>query len=325
MSTTNPWRSFEEQLRILKGRGLEVEDDKAALNYLARIGYYRLSGYWYPMRVLDKDASRKAGRIVRLDQFVPGSRFESAVKLYVFDAKLRLLALDALERIELALRVDVAYLLGKDDPYAYKNPRYLHGGFVKKNIRNGTNEGKTNHEVWLERYKTQLHRSRRLPFVEHYMLKYRGKLPIWVAIEVWDFGMLSRLFSGMKWEDQEIIAQKYGAKNGKVFSGWLRGLNFIRNVSAHHSRLWNVNMLERAFIPKELGFLGKPNNERPFLYFCLMQQMLRIICPNSSWSKRFCDTLKEFPCSNNETFGLPDFGLVEGWENWDLWNMPSYK
>lgn len=118
MNSVKPWQSFPDQLQILKSRGLQVDDDEAALRHLARIGYYRLSGYWYPMRVTDKTASAREKRPVRLDRFVEGSRFEDVVRLYIFDAKLRLLALDALERIELAVRVDVAHLLGKYDPCA---------------------------------------------------------------------------------------------------------------------------------------------------------------------------------------------------------------
>lgn len=321
MNSVKPWQSFPDQLQILKSRGLQVEDDEAALRYLARIGYYRLSGYWYPMRTVDKVASAREKRPVRLDQFVEGSRFEDAVRLYVFDAKLRLLALDALERIELAVRVDVAHLLGKYDPCAQKNPKCLHGHFTKQLLRRGPNKGKTEYQVWLGKYKQQLFRSRREPFVEHHQRTYGGELPIWVAIEVWDFGMLSKLFAGMKLSDQDLIAQKYGVENGRTFASWLRGLNFIRNVSAHHSRLWNINVLERAPLPQSASYWRQLNNERPFLYFCFMQQMLRVLCPNSSWSQRFAGVLEEFPSKESLIISLADFGVVEGWEEWDIWKQ----
>lgn len=208
MSPTKPWQSFPQQLQILKSRGMQVEDDEAALRYLARIGYYRLSGYWYPMRQIDSKSSKREKRAVRFDQFVDGSRLEDAILLYIFDAKLRLLALDALERIELAVRVDIAHLLGSYDPFAYKNPNYLHGHFSKKMISKGIHTGKTEHQLWLEKYKQQLRRSQRAPFVEHHKRSYDGELPIWAAVEVWDFGMLSKLFSGVKLKDQNYIAKK---------------------------------------------------------------------------------------------------------------------
>lgn len=319
MRSVKPWRSFSEQLQTLKNRGLQVEDEEAALRYLARIGYYRLSGYWYPMRVIDKVASEREKRPVRLDQFIDGSRFEDVVKLYIFDAKLRLLALDALERIELAVRVDVAHLLGKYDSCAHQNPDYLHGNFTKKTLKRGPNSGKTEHQIWLEKYQQQLNRLRREPFVEHHKKYYKGELPIWAAIEVWDFGLLSKLFAGMQFNDQKIIADKYGAEGGKAFSSWLRSLNFIRNVSAHHSRLWNINVLELAPIPKK--WPNMPNN-KPFLYFCFMRQLLRTICPHSQWAERFKGLLlQEFPNIPSSATSLADFGLIEGWEKWEIWQQ----
>lgn len=317
MNSVKPWQSYSEQLQLLKSRGLQVEDEEAALRYLARIGYYRLSGYWYPMRVIDKIASEREKRPVRLDRFVEGSRFEDVVKLYIFDAKLRLLALDALERIELAVRVDVAHLLGKYDSCAHKNPNFLHGNFTKKTLKKGFNSGKTEHQIWLEKYQQQLHRSRREPFVEHHEKRYGGELPIWAAIEVWDFGLLSKLFAGMQFDDQKTISDKYGVESGKVFASWLRSLNFIRNVSAHHSRLWNINVLELAPIPKE--WPNMPNN-KPFLYFCFMQQLLRTICPRSLWGQRFkALLLEEFPNIPSSATSLADSGLIGGWEEWEIW------
>lgn len=137
-----PWMSFVDQLTQLEQRGMAVEDRAAALDYLERIGYYRLSGYWYPMRAIDMTATLAQGQAVRTNAFVDGTRFEDAVRLYVFDKKLRLLALDALERIELAVRVDVAHLLGQRDPKAHESPACLHGNFAKKVITKGPDTGK---------------------------------------------------------------------------------------------------------------------------------------------------------------------------------------
>lgn len=316
MTALKTWKSLEEQLARLKQRGLAVDNDEAARSYLQRIGYYRLSGYWYPLRVIDKAGSMSAGRVIRRDHFVPDSRFEDVVKLYVFDKKLRLLAMDALERIEMAVRVDVVHLLGKRDPCAHENPACLDGNFSKKRMRGGPGAGRTGHEVWLEKYQALVRRSQRLPFVEHHLKAYGGKLPIWVAIEVWDFGLLSRFFAGMRFDDQQTIAARHGAPSGKAFASWLRSLNFMRNVSAHHARMWNINVLEVAPLPG--GWPAMPN-AKPFFYFCLMQKLLRTICPNSTWGQRFRALLAEFPALPPEAVALRDSGLSENWEQWDLW------
>jgi abortive infection bacteriophage resistance protein len=251
---------------------------------------------------------------VRHDDFVEGSHFRDAVELYVFDKKLRLLALDALERIELAIRVDIAHLLGEKDIHAHENGTLFNGHFSKKK----NYEGKTQHDYWLEKYQQCLRRTRREPFVAHYLDKYQ-QLPIWVAIEIWDFGLMSKLFSGMKPEDQMAIARKYGAVNGKAFAGWLRSLNFLRNVSAHHSRLWNINILERSQLPKDEKYWQNLNNARPFFYFCILQKLMKVICPNSTWSIRFTELLGEFPDVESKSTSLKDFGLIDDWETWDLW------
>jgi len=88
-----PHLSFEHQLELLKSRGLEVTNDNTALEYLRRLGYYRLSGYWYPCRKLLSSAERqsKLERPQRSDEFMPDARFQDTVALYVFDKKLRLL------------------------------------------------------------------------------------------------------------------------------------------------------------------------------------------------------------------------------------------
>jgi abortive infection bacteriophage resistance protein len=158
MSTYNkPHLTFEKQLALLKSRGLEITDEKAALEYLRRLGYYRLSGYWRPFCEKSQIAQGKNLNNQLEDRFLPGAKFQDAVLLYVFDKKLRLLILDAIERIEVAVRVDIAYLLGEEDRYAHANPNLLHGNFTKKiNIRTG----KTKHQEWLNKLEQLTSRSK---------------------------------------------------------------------------------------------------------------------------------------------------------------------
>lgn len=318
-----PWTSFRDQLAQLEQRGMVVEDQTAAMDYLERIGYYRLSGYWYPMRSIDIAASLKQGKAVRSNLFVDGTRFEDVVHLYVFDKKLRLLALDALERIELAVRVDVAHLLGQQDPLAHENPACLHGNFAKRLITRGSDAGKTEHQAWLAKYQALLFRARKEPFVQHHKQQY-GVLPIWAAIEVWDFGLLSKLFAGMKYADQQAVAAIYGAADGQTFAQWLRSLNFIRNVAAHHSRLWNLNVVERSAVPSDWPTVL--DNSRPFFYFSLMQQLLNVICPNSTWGQRVTELLDEgFPKTPSGALTLNDLGAVTGWANAKPWKKQAHK
>ncbi|MGI9360096.1 MAG: Abi family protein [Parasphingorhabdus sp.] len=144
-------------------------------------------------------------------------------------------------------------------------------------------------------------------------------MPIWVAVEIFDFGALSRLFAGMKFNDQEAIAAKYGLTSGRELGQWLRSLNFIRNVAAHHSRLWNMNILELSPVPQFDAVWQSLNNARPFLYFCMMQRLMACIRRDSSWRLRFKELVGGFPEPENKAVTAQDFGIVAGWEDWQLW------
>ena len=137
-----PWSSYADQLDQLIERGMAVTDRARALDYLERIGYYRLSGYWFafrersePLCLLDEHG-RKPKKVreerIALDAFRVGTTFQNAVDLYVFDKQLRLLVMDALERIEVALRVDVSHTLGQLDRFAYLKPELFHDEFSIK-------------------------------------------------------------------------------------------------------------------------------------------------------------------------------------------------
>lgn len=281
--TPKKWHSFEEQLRLLEERGLEIQDKRRALAYLGKIGYYRLSAYWYPFKtvVLEK----------RINTFLENSSFEEALNLYIFDKRLRLLALDALERIEVALRVDIAYLLGERDIFAHMN---------RDNF-----DHKFQYSEWSSKYQRLMHRSRRNEFMIHHTRYYEGKLPIWVATEIWDFGTLSKLYAGMKLEDKDKIARKYRLSSGRSLENQCHAFNFIRNTAAHHSRLWNRSIIGRTSLKGiKDPFLQTLSTNQVFLYFCLMQRMLNIISPRSTWGKRFTNLLHEFPVSKNKAINL---------------------
>ncbi len=187
MPYSKPWMSYDDQLAQLKQRGLNVTDDDKALAYLKRIGYYRLSGYWFPFRERSGeccllDNTRKKGLVDRLalDTFKPGACFHDAVHLYVFDKRLRLLVLDALERVEVALRVDITHFLGEIDPVAYRNIDLFDDRFSKKVGR----YGKTRLEEWQNKHQKLVSRSSE-EFIKHYQKRYGSiPLPVWIASEV---------------------------------------------------------------------------------------------------------------------------------------------
>lgn len=329
MPYSKPWISYSEQLAKLKERGLIVTDDNKALSYLERIGYYRLSGYWFPFRERSGEYcpldSRSKGRRDRLalDQFKPGATFQQAVDLYVFDKRLRLLTMDALERIEIALRVDIAHFLGKIHPFAYEDASLF---FRKFTADVNSRTGLTQHADWLSRHTKLINRSKE-EFILHNREQYGLPLPIWIACEVWDFGTLSMLYSGMRPEDQDAISIKYGVRNGRHFASWLRGLNYLRNVCAHHSRLWNRNIIDRPKLTSrgEVAFIehfraNVHSQVRPFFLLCIVQYLMSTINSGSSWLTRLTDHLSTFPELEHLDLNLYGLGVIDGWEQWDWKN-----
>lgn len=325
-----PWKSHEDQLALLVSRGLEVTDHTKAVECLRRIGYYRLSGYWYPFRersglliLLDEHGRKPAKKQLKetriaLDDFRHGAAFENAVQLYVFDKKLRLLALDALERIEIALRVDISHTLGKLDPFAYLQPGLFHDNFGHKlNPKTGV----SGHHDWLGKQAQLISRSKE-EFVSHNKTKYGLPLAIWVACEVWDFGTMSRLYDGMREQEQDVISARYGIRNGRIFATWLRGLNYLRNVCAHHSRLWNRNIVDQPRLPSaaEVPWAAPFEEDsharaRCYLLLCIARHLLTVVHPKSTWPNRLRDHLLDFPDLRHLGLDLTGMGAPSDWES----------
>lgn len=324
MTYKKPWLSVDEQLALLTRRGLHIDNHAAATACLERIGYYRLSGYMYAFRQRSGDCcplpkrtnTQKIDRIV-VDDFKSGSSLKDCIELYVFDKKLRSVVLDALERIEIAIRVDIAHLLGKRDTFAYMSPNEFHESFGRR--RQG--QDRSEHERWLEKQRLLIDRSKE-DFILHNKNKTGLPLAIWIACEIWDFGTMSAIFKHMKQEDQDKISSRYGIANGRIFATWLETFNYIRNICAHHNRLWNRNIEKLPRLPptKDVSwvasFLDKNGNanSRCFLELMMLAHVLKRINPNSSWSGRVADHLKSFPNLHAVGLNLAGMGAPANWE-----------
>lgn len=160
MEFTKPALSVEEQLELLIQRGLHVPDKSRAFHYLRYIGYYRFSGYTHPLQ-------SKTGED---HEFKPGVEFEDALKLYIFDRKLRLHVLDAIERIEVAIRAQYSLIMSsKYGAHWYLAPSSFKDGF--------------DHSEFIRLIEDQIGNDsdrpgRRDVFIDHYFKKYtHPKLP----------------------------------------------------------------------------------------------------------------------------------------------------
>lgn len=322
MKYTKPYLDISQQIELLQQRGLIVTDADRAGEYLRRIGYYRLSAYWYSFRQssLTRDPDGRMKAVVG-DAFRPGTEFPTVLSLYVFDKKLRLLVLDALERIEVALRTDVALLLGAKDAWAHRNPDMLHGNFARR-VKPGARQ--TLHAEWLQKLDGIAARSRE-EFAQHFRGKYtESPLPIWMAVELLEFGALSHFIAGMTVADQQLLARRYGLPRWELLPSWVRTLTFVRNVCAHHGRLWNRALIDQPKPPMpgelpDLDHLVDDGFARVRLYaaMAIIRFMLKVINPTTSWATRVRAHVATFPDTPLVTFGSS--GFPDGWEGLPLW------
>ncbi len=295
-----------------------VTDDALAQAYLNRIGYYRLSGYWYPYRI----AKTLSDKIEVTDQFREDTKFSEVVELYVFDKRLRLLMMDVIERIEIALRVQITLQLGKQGAMAHRDPASLHPNFTTR-LDPVTQE--SGHAKWLRLHDEAFARSKE-EFAKHFKEKYSGEFPpIWIAAELWDFGHMSFLYAGMKKADQDQVARIFNVPSFKVLSSWLHYINVSRNICAHHSRFWNKPNAARPVWPTaaecpDLGHIENDTRAKTRIYglACMCAHLLKSINPSSRWKDRFKTEVQDFP--DSKILDLSAAGFPVDWDKANLWN-----
>jgi abortive infection bacteriophage resistance protein len=169
---SKPPLNIPEQLQQLRDRGLLVGSDDLALNALGLIGYYRLSAYWLFFEEPPAPGETRSHR------FKPDSSFEQVIELYDKDRRIRLLAIDAIERIEIAARSAwVQELSIKHGPHCYLDPQLFRSDF--------------NPDEQIKQLRGQLQQSNET-FVIHYQQTYSEPelLPIWAMTELISLGPL---------------------------------------------------------------------------------------------------------------------------------------
>ncbi len=213
--------------------------------------------------------------------------------------------------------MDISHTLGQLDRFAYLPPDLLHPDFSGKL---DAKTGVSGHHDWLGKHARLIARSKE-EFVRHNKGKCGCRWRSGFASEVWDFGTLSKLFAGMREEDQDAISARYGVHNGRIFATWLRSLNYLRNVCAHHSRLWNRNIVDQPRLPPvaEMAWVAPFEHNshataRCYLSLCMARHLLRVVNPNSSWPERMQAHLRTFPDLDRLGLNLAGMGAPDGWE-----------
>lgn len=295
MEYTKPPLTFEEQSRKLISRGLIADKDEL-IQRLKCVNYYRLSAYLYPYRKPD-------------DTYKDNTSLQIVWRHYTFDRQLRVLVMDAVERVEVAMRTQLVY------HFAHR-----HGAFGYTDSRNLPNLDDNRFTQWIKDLDEESMRSRET-FIDHFNNKYgdfHDRLPIWMIAEIMSFGKMLTMFNGVDNGLKRIIAREYGIED-RLLQSWLGALNVVRNICAHHGRLWNRVLGYKPLIPRKQKYPEwhlpvEVENKRIFAILTILRYLLRYVAPTSQWSSRLHQLFKEYPEVSIKYMGFPD-----GWEQSSIW------
>lgn len=257
------FKTLDEQIDILKARGLLIDDVEYAKEILFRENYFFVSGYRHLFMRKYND-----------DQFLKGTRFDELYAAFVFDRKLRNIMFKYILVIENNIKSIISYQMSKK--YGYKEKDYL-------DPKNFTQDSLKSRQVYdiLNKTKRQIRiNGKEHTATMHYLSNY-GYIPMWILVKVLSFGIVSELYSILKLEDQEAIASFYHL-DAETLAIYLSLLANFRNLCAHEEVLYDhrtqkeipdTKYHELLDIPKEDGEYIYGKNDL-FVLPIIMKQML---------------------------------------------------
>lgn len=274
--------TYDEQLDLLVERGLLTEEENFCLDILSKVNYYRFSAYLLPFKEPGKECFKK------------NTSFEQIYRIYEFDRKLRNQIMTAIEPIEILLRTKIAYHHGH---------RYGTEGYTNK--ENFDDPGR--HDKFIKEFQKTVQKNSKALFVKHHLEKYNGRFPIWVATEMFSFGMLSKFYANMKSDDRKYIARNFFHVGPQHLQSWLVCLTDLRNRCAHYMRLYYHKLV---FYPKLPTGPYEKCSRRVFdvLY------VTKYLYPNhSEWANSFLPSLEALIIQYSDDIIMQYIGFPENW------------
>lgn len=337
MDYAKPFLTYVELRATLERRGMAMNDRKVVERELRRIGYFRLGAYAYPFReMLPATAIPETSKQFRADNFIPGSNFDYVMALYKYDSGLRRVCLEGLQDLEVSVRAAIAHVLSRRSPFAHLDPGHL-DPVACQSLDTTSKTKRTKFEAWKDVYESSRKDSKDEDFVAHQLVKYGIDLHLWAASETLTFGGVVRLFNLLKIDDKNSVAAYFGISDGTRFHKWLLALNGLRNVCAHHHRLWNRQLtyeikVVAGVVGSELHHVAALGNSKKLYHtLSLLAYMLRAREGGSLWNMTFKTYVRKFPAipllgpdrvgpliSMEYSMGFPP-----GWESFPLWQLQS--
>ncbi len=287
----------KEAVRRLCAKGLIISDPVAAEKFICFVGYFRLRGFCLPFMQTAPPGFLHGSRI-----FHQGVHWDDVTAAYECDRQLRSLVFQQIERIEIAFRaVFVDHMAGKYGPHWYAD---IQNGFVNKAL---------DHMDWLIDAMKEIKRSGEHA-LKSYFKNYKKPAapPVWYAAESITFSKWSMLYKALS-QDTGAIAKPFGVPPD-VLSSWAHTLSVLRNMCAHHSRLFGKNLtLQPSTYRKFQAEFHNPNS----LYTQLV--VIRILTQAIDQNTLLVDGLRQlqidFPNINFATH----YGLPADWQMRQIW------
>lgn len=296
--------TIAEQIELLKLKGISLEDDAFVRRVLTHINYHRLRAYCFPHEKADRGNSGQSSH-----SSISVDSFNYVFKLYTFDRSLRLLLLEAIEIVEIALRAHFVQVLAENyGSHAYLNPSI----FYRQDV----------HANCIAILDKQLMRTNEV-IVNNCSIDYKNPIypPIWAASELLTLGGLSRWIENIKRrQDRQAVALKLNLDE-VVARSFSHHLTHVRNICAHHGRIWNRKFTLTMRLPINPVSLNSQFNKNSFdqrKFFntlVILCWCTKTIDPKTTWPARLKALLKTR--SDKE---LELIGVVNGWADFELFS-----
>jgi len=289
MRFSKPPTTVEEQVQLLKRRGMQIPCNDQATQSIKTIGYYRLSAYWHPYK--------RGG-----DFFHSGTTFADILDIYTLDAKLRLLLMEAIGRFEIHVRSSwTEHLVHRYGSHAHLDHRHF--------------SSELRHHEQLLILTAAVDKSNEV-FVQHYKKTYDApdSPPLWASVELMTMGQVSRWISATKYPDlRAAIAQDVGLPSKRVLRGVLQSLSYLRNLCAHHARVWNRRLVKRLPLIKRLRqemvieMRGSQNQTSNLIYNSLvvLRHLLDHQDPECTFRVEIRDLVSQLSSAQQKSMGFP--------------------
>lgn len=264
MIYSKPALPFAQQIALLQSRGLIITNVAEAEHALARLSYYRLAAYFLSFQTPGDPTH----------SFHPGTTLETVIHLYEFDEALRSLVFRATGTIEIALRAQLAY-----------QNAVVWGPHWYEDIRTAINQWRFQGN--LDALDKDLARAHEM-FLDHYRATYLSpqRPPCWMAFEVASFGLVSKLLHNLKSSAASRAIGAYFGIDEIVLKSWAQMLSYVRNICAHHSRLWNRTLTITPILPRRPHNLWPsgptPQNDRLYIVLVIAAYLLDAIDPRAA-------------------------------------------